>query len=87
MEDINDVLHIPYNKCDELKQGYPNVEQRIEATVRFWLLTDPLASWRRIIYQLDGWGNHVSAHQIRHYAEELTGMFYLVGYLRQGEIN
>ena len=81
MKDINTVLHIPINKRAELNQEYPNVEQRIEATVRFWLLTDPLASWRRIIERLDNWGRHVSADQIRHYAEELIGMFYPVVYL------
>ena len=80
MDRINTVLNIPDNKRDELERGYPNVEQRIEATVRFWLLTDPLASWRRLIEQLDEQDEHVSADQIRHYAEELTGMFYPVDY-------
>ena len=86
MRKINDVLYIPDNKRDELEREYPNVEQRIEATVRFWLLTDPLASWRRIIQQLDFWDEHVNADQLRHYAEELPGMFYPIDYLRQGEI-
>ena len=82
MRKINDVLYIPDNKRDELEREYPNVEQRIEATVRFWLLTDPLASWRRIIQQLDFWDKHVNADRIRHYAEELPGMFYPIDYLR-----
>ena len=74
LEYINGVLNIPGNKRDQMEQDYPNVEKRIQATVRFWLLTDPLASWRRIIQQLDRWDKHDSADRIRHYSEELTGM-------------
>ena len=86
LEFINRLLTIPVNKHHEMEQDYPNVEKRIQATVRFWLLTDPLASWRRIISNLDIMHQHDSADRIRHYAEELPGMFYPVVYLRQGQI-
>ena len=51
------------------------------AAVRYWLLRDPLASWRRLIERLDYWADVIGygryndiADRIRHYAEELTGM-------------
>ena len=41
--------------------------------MREWLLRDPLASWRRIIDKLYGWGYVTLEDSIVHYAEELTG--------------
>ena len=49
--------------------------QQEEAVVRYWLLRDPLASWRRIIYLMDQWGASDIADRIRHHAEELIGMY------------
>ena len=75
------ILDIPSAKVDELKAAHHSTDQQEAAVVRYWLLRDPLASWRRIIYQLDelvdysGYGHYSDiADRIRHYAEELTGM-------------
>lgn len=77
------ILWVPYSKRNEISQENPTNEQRKEAVVRYWLLRDPLASWRRILYQLDWNGEHGQADTIRHYAEELTGMC-VMHYTTQG---
>ena len=77
------ILGIPDAQLVKLRFAHHSTEEREAAVVRYWLLRDPLASWRRIIRQLDLWAGlgygHYSdiADRIRHYAEELTGMFFL----------
>ena len=78
------ILGIPHTKLAELRSAHHSDEQEA-AVVRYWLLRDPLASWRRIIFQLDKWvgdsgyGQYSDiADRIRHYAEELTGMFFFI---------
>ena len=78
------ILGIPDAQLVKLRFAHHSTEEREAAVVRYWLLRDPLASWRRIIHELDYWaGYHVYgyysdiADRIRHYAEELTGMFFL----------
>ena len=76
--DIADILGIPAAQLAEIQSAHHSTDEQEAAVVRYWLLRDPLASWRRIILQLDdcaGYGN--IADRIRHYAEELTGMFFL----------
>ena len=79
------ILSIPPGKLDEIKADHHSTDEQEVAVVRYWLLRDPLASWRRITYQLDGWAGrsgygHYSdiADRIRHYAEELTGMCFFI---------
>ena len=79
------ILGIPAAQLAELQSSHHSTDEQEAAVVRYWLLRYPLASWRRIIHQLDVWANdpdydHYSdiADRIRHYAEELTGMFILI---------
>ena len=79
------ILGIPAAQLAELQSAHHSTDEQEAAVVRYWLLRDPLASWRRIIYQLDYWASnngcgHYSdiADRIRHYAEEPTGMFFLL---------
>ena len=79
------ILGIPAAQLAELRSAHHSTDEQEAAVVRYWLLRDPLASWRRIILQLDEWAGypgygHYSdiADRIRHYAEELTGMFYFI---------
>ena len=79
------ILGIPHTQLAELRSAYHSTDEQEAAVVRYWLLRDPLASWRRIIFQLDEWAGdpgygHYSdiADRIRHYAEELTGMFFFI---------
>ena len=81
---IANILEIPDAQLAELRSAHHSTDEQEAAVVRYWLLRDPLASWRRIIFQLDVWAGwadygHYSdiADRIRHYAEELTGMFFL----------
>ena len=52
------ILDTPSAKLDELKAAHHSTDQQEAAVVRYWLLRDPLASWRRIIYQLDEWADY-----------------------------
>ena len=73
------ILGIPRAQLAELQSAHHSTDEQEAAVVRYWLLRDPLASWRRIIYQLDWWADLGYGHyadRIRHYAEELTGMFF-----------
>jgi hypothetical protein len=71
------ILGLPGSTCDELSSQCSTDEERTAALVREWLLRDPLASWRRIICELHGYGVSTKEHSlgdnIVHYAEELTG--------------
>lgn len=53
---------------------YDTDEQRKTALIGYWLLRDPIASWRRLICELDRNDRLDLADKIRHYAEEPTGM-------------
>ena len=74
------ILGISAVQLAELQSAHHSTDEQEAAVVRYWLLRDPLASWRRIIYQLDEWAGYGYGHysdiadRIRHYAEELTGM-------------
>ena len=78
------ILGIPAAQLGELQSAHHSTDEQEAAIIRYWLLRDPLASWRRIICQLDEWAGlpgyrHYNdiADRIRHYAEELTGTFFL----------
>ena len=68
------MLFIPPSKLSEIEGEYHSDEEREVAVIRYWILRDPYASWRRIIERLENTGNHDHAVRIHHYSEELTGM-------------
>ena len=68
------MLQIPYSKLREIEGEYRSDEEREVAVIRYWILRDPFASWRRIIQQLEWRDRHDHAIRIHHYSEELTGM-------------
>ena len=68
------MLYIPESKLSEIEGEYCSDEEREVAVIRYWILRDPFASWRRIIEQLEEWDEHDHAIRIHHYSEELTGM-------------
>ena len=76
-DDDGNILDIPSAKLAELKSAHRSTDEQRAAIVRYWLLRDPLASWRQIIFQLDAWGFNDQADRIRHYSEELTGMWFI----------
>ena len=77
------ILYIPSDKLAELQSAHHSTDEQEAAVVRYFLLRDPLASWRRIILQLDQRGYNNIADRIRHYAEELTGMCFFIKALVQ----
>ena len=89
LDQDKNILRIPAAQLAELQSAYHSTDEQEAAVVRYWLLRDPLASWRRIICQLEVWAGlgyvHYSdiADRIRHYAEELTGMFLFIKHLIQ----
>ena len=72
--EVGKMLFIPNSKFREIEGEYRSDEEREVAVIRYWILRDPLASWRRIIDQLENWGKHDHAITLYHYREELTGM-------------
>ena len=68
------VLRLPESQRHKIEAEYTTEDQRKNAAVHFWLVSDPYASWRRLIKELDRLEEHAMARQIHRYAEKLTGM-------------
>ena len=68
------ILHLPTSQQHKIEAEYATEHQQRNVAVQFWLVSDPYASWRRLITQLDAYEEHAVAKQIHHYAEKLTGM-------------
>ena len=47
------MLFIPDTKLEAIKGEFTTGKECLRAVVMYWLLRDPLASWRRLISQLD----------------------------------
>ena len=72
--EIGRMLWIPDSKLSEIELEYTSDEEREVAVIRYWILRDPFASWRRIMERLEGKEKYDYSNRIRHYCEELTGM-------------
>ena len=72
------LLRVPNSKVIEIVELYSTVEERVRAVVEYWWAVDPTPSWRRIITALDDAEEYQIADQIRHNAEPLTGILYVV---------
>ena len=70
------VLQLPESQRRKIEMEYSAEDERKTAAVRYWLASDPYASWRRLIRQLNFFEEHAVAKQILHsdYAEKMTGM-------------
>ena len=71
--EVGTLLHIPPGLLDMIQSEHPTEVECLRATVRYWLLHDPHASWRRLIVLLDGMGEGTLADNIRENAENITG--------------
>ena len=69
---VGEILTIPQTKLNAIRDECDTDEERLVAIVRYWLLNDVNASWRRLIYELDCDHSDI-ADRIRKYAEKLTG--------------
>ena len=66
-------LLIPPSKREEIRQKFPDEMEQKKQLISHWINTDPLASWRRLIWALDHMKQKKMADSIRSYAEPLTG--------------
>ena len=67
-------LSIPQSKQDEIMRNFPDEMEQKRQVISYWINTDPLASWRRLITQLDDMVETKVADSIRSNAEPLTGI-------------
>ena len=67
-------LYIPQSKQDEIKRNFPDELEQKKQVISYWINTDPLAGWRRLITALDWMGETQLADLIRSNAEPLTGI-------------
>ena len=83
---VGDELYVPDSKLDAIASENSTDRQRLAAVIRYWILRDPYASWRRLIHRLDDYIDfynndedddskkwHDVADRIRKYAEKQTG--------------
>ena len=72
--DLGGYLFIPELKRKEIRQNFPDEMDQKKQAISYWINTDPLASWRRLIRALDGMRETKLADSIRSNAEPLTGI-------------
>ena len=65
-------LYISKLKRDEIRQMNSDLEEQKRQLILYWMSTDPLASWRRLIRELDWMGQSPIADGIRDFAEPLA---------------
>ena len=73
-ESLTYYLYIPESKQREIKANLTDELDQKKAAISYWINTDPLASWRRLIIALDELRETELAKSIRSDAEPLTGM-------------
>ena len=67
-------LYIPQSIEDEIKLKFTDEMEQKKQAIRYWINTDPLAGWRRLITALDEMRETQLADLIRSNAEPITGM-------------
>ena len=79
LDDVATILYIPKVKLKATRSEFSTEKERLREIVQYWFLRDPLASWRRLIIQLDCVSIHnktataAAANSMRNYAESLIG--------------
>ena len=66
-------LYISESKQSEIRHNFPDEMDQKKQAISYWINTDPLASWRRVIKALDVLRETELADLIRSNAEPLTG--------------
>ena len=71
----DDILYVPSSKQQEIMSEFSiDKERQISAAVKWWITSDPVASWRRLTDQLYEGNEDAIGDKIRHYCEDVTGM-------------
>ena len=65
-------LYISEEKRKEIQLAYPDSDEQKRQLILYWMSTDPLASWRRLITELDEICQSPVADGIRYFAEPLA---------------
>jgi hypothetical protein len=65
-------LDISEEKRKEIQLVYSDPEEQRRQLILYWMSTDPLASWRRLIRQLDRMSQSPVADAIRNFVEPLA---------------
>ena len=71
-EGLGVYLYISKEKREEIQQLYSDPEEQKRQLIIYWMSTDPLASWRRLIRELDDMKQSPVADAIRDFAEPLA---------------
>ena len=71
--EVGDCLDVPDSKLDAIDADHTTDEGKKGAVIRYWLLRDPYASWRMLIYNLDYNYKLDITDRMRNYAEKQTG--------------
>ena len=74
-------LYISEDKRTAIQETYSDPDEQKRQLILYWITTDPLASWRRLITQLDMMSQSPVADAIRDYAEPLAGAICNVMYI------
>ena len=69
---LGDRLCISEEKRKEIQQLYSDPEEQKRQLIIYWMSTDPLASWRELIRELDWMSQSPVADVIRDFAEPLA---------------
>ena len=70
---VGGYLGVSDSKLNAMDADHTTDEKKKGAVIGYWLLKDPSASWRALIYRLDECDEINIADKIRNYAEKLTG--------------
>ena len=68
------ILYVPSSKRQEIEDECSTDKDRKISGIKWWIMNDPLASWRRLTQQLYYYKEDTIADKIRHYCEDVTGM-------------
>ena len=73
---LADSLYIPESKQEEIRQKFSDEVEQKKQAISYWINTDPLASWIRLITALEEMGQARLANSIQSNAEPPTGIVF-----------
>ena len=80
-EGLGGWLYISDDKMKAIRETYSDPDEQKRQLILYWITTDPLASWRRLISRLDWMSQSPVADAIRDYAEPLAGAICNIMYI------
>ena len=75
--DVGELLYVPATAMDVIASESTSDVQCLRGTVIYWLIHDPLASWKRLIHRFDVSDDdnlEKLADNCRRFAEKVSGM-------------